>query len=43
LLAEADGKCEREEGRKQRCAREGKKHWVKKRGDEVIRDPNHLH
>jgi hypothetical protein len=26
LLAEADAKCEREEGKKQRCAREGKNH-----------------
>jgi hypothetical protein len=43
LLAEADGKHEREEDKKQRCAREGKNHRVKKRGDGVIRDPNHPH
>jgi hypothetical protein len=41
LLTEADGKREREKGRKQRCAREGKNHRVKKRGDRAIRDPNH--
>jgi hypothetical protein len=43
LLAKEDGKREREEGRKQRCAREEKNPRVKKREDGVIRDPNHPH